>query len=54
MYMTGFSEPCLKNADTITKGLKQIYEDKKILENHAKGDIESWKALPIATATKKL
>ena len=29
MYMTDFSEPCLKDADPVTKGLKEIsYEDK--------------------------
>ena len=33
MYMTDFSEPCLKDADPVTKGLKEIsYEDKRFLK----------------------
>ena len=32
MYMTDFNEPCLKNADPVTKGLKEVsYEDKRFL-----------------------
>ena len=25
MYMTDFNEPCLKNADPVTKGLKEYH-----------------------------
>ena len=33
MYMTDFNEPCLKDADPVTKGLKEIsYEDKSFLK----------------------
>ena len=33
MYMTDFNEPCLKNADPVTKGLKEIsFEDKRFLK----------------------
>ena len=33
MYMTDFNEPCLKDADPVTKGLKEIsYEDKRFLK----------------------
>ena len=30
--MTDFSEPCLKDADPVTKGLKEIYEDKRFFK----------------------
>ena len=34
MYMTDFIEPCLKDADPVTKGLKEIsYEDKRFLKS---------------------
>ena len=34
MYMTEFNEPCLKDADPVTKGLKEIsYEDKRFLKS---------------------
>ena len=33
MYMTDFNEPCLKDANPATKGLKEIsYEDKRFLK----------------------
>ena len=33
IYMTDFSEPCLKDADPVTKGLKEIsYDDKRFLK----------------------
>ena len=33
MYMTDFNEPYLKDADPVTKGLKEIsYEDKRFLK----------------------
>ena len=33
MCMTDFNEPCLKNADPVTKGLKDIsYDDKRLLK----------------------
>ena len=33
MYMTDFNKPCLKDADPVTKGLKEIsYEDKRFLK----------------------
>ena len=33
MYMTDFNEPCLKDADPVTKGLKEIsYKDKRFLK----------------------
>ena len=33
MYMTEFNEPCLKDADPVTKGLKEIsYDDKRFLK----------------------
>ena len=30
--MTDFNEPCLKDADPVTKGLKEIYEDKRFFK----------------------
>ena len=32
MYMTDFNKPCLKDADSVTKGLKEIYYDKRFLK----------------------
>ena len=32
IYMADFNEPCLKDADPVTKGLKGIYEDKCFLK----------------------
>ena len=33
MYMTDFNKPCLKDADPVTKGLKEIsYDDKRFLK----------------------
>ena len=33
MYMTDFNEPCIKDADAFTKGLKEIsYENKRFLK----------------------
>ena len=33
IYMTDFNELCLKYADSVTKGLKEIsYEDKRFLK----------------------
>ena len=33
MHMTDFNEPCLKDADPVTKGLKEIsYEDERFLK----------------------
>ena len=33
MYMTNFNEPCLKDADLVTKGLKEIsYKEKRFLK----------------------
>ena len=30
--MTDFNEPCLKDADPVTKGFKEIYEDKRFFK----------------------
>ena len=33
MYMADFNEPCIKDADAFTKGLKEIsYENKRFLK----------------------
>ena len=32
MYMTDFNKPYLKDADSVTKGLKEIYYDKRFLK----------------------
>ena len=32
MHMTGFNELCLKDADPVTKGPKEIYVDKRFLK----------------------
>ena len=32
MYTIDFNEPCLEDADPVTKGLKKIYDDKRFLK----------------------
>ena len=52
MYMTDFNEPCLKDANPATKGLKEIsYEDKRFLKTMQK-EIQKV-GTPTATAIKK-
>ena len=57
MYMTDFNEPCLKDADPVTKGLKEIsYEDKRFLKIKQKGILKVGKhhQLPLPLKNKNL
>ena len=57
MYMTDFNELCLKDADPITKRLKEIsYEDKRFLEIMQKeiSKVGKHHQLPLPLRNKKM